>query len=135
MTNPFTIEEIAFFKSMYENKDNIMVGAKPETEEDMTLEATVEKKINRFKEVSQNRSFYISDSVFFKFKAFCNIQKSVTNKQLMELALVELMEKFEADKTELEVAYQEVISENEKIKNKNIAKKKDEAVDDDRFCD
>lgn len=135
MTNPFSMEEVSFFKSIYENKGSMTIGAKSETEEDMTLEATVEKKVNRFKEVSQNRSFYISDSVFFKFKAFCNIQKSVTNKQLMELALIELMEKFEADKTELETAYQEVLKENERIKNKNITKKKDEAIDEDRFCD
>ncbi|MFT8347342.1 hypothetical protein [Clostridium saccharoperbutylacetonicum] len=135
MTNPFTIEEIAFLKDIYGNKDSIMVGAKAETDEDMTLEATVEKKINRFKEVSQNRSFYISDNVFFRFKAFCNIQKSVTNKQLMELALIELMEKFQVDKSELEMAYKEVLRDNEKIRNKNTAKKKDEAIDDDRFCD
>lgn len=153
MTNPFSVEEVAFFKSLYENKDSMIVGAKADTEEDMTLEATVEKKINRFKEVSQNRSFYISDNVFFKFKAFCNIQKSVTNKQLMELALVELMEKFSVDKTELEIAYQEVLKENERMKNEILAKKKeklekgekvneiiivqkdDEAVNEDIYCD
>lgn len=135
MTNPFTIEEITFLKDMYANKDSIGVVAKSEAEEDLTLEETVNRKIGSFKEVSQNRSFYISDNVFFKFKAFCNIQKNVTNKQLMELALVELMEKFPVDKTELEIAYKEVLEENEKIRNKNIAKKKDEAVGDDRFFD
>lgn len=125
-------EEVEFVKSLYNNKDKMNLE---EVEKEMTLEDTVEKKINRFKEVSQNRSFYISDNVFFKFKAFCNIQKSVTNKQLMELALVELMEKFPMDKAELEIAYQEVLKENDRIKSKNTAKKKDEAVDDDRFCD
>ncbi|MDR3598715.1 hypothetical protein [Clostridium sp.] len=135
MTNPFTAEEIAFFKNLYENKDSIIIGSKEETEEGMTLEKTVNKKIGSAKEVSQNRSFYISDNIFFHFKAFCNIQKSVTNKQLMELALIELMEKFEVDKTKLEMAYQEVLKENEKIRNKNISKKKDEAVDEDRFFD
>lgn len=152
MTNPFTIEEIAFLKDICGNKESIMVGVKAETDKDMTLEATVNKKIGSAKEVSQNRSFYISDNVFFHFKAFCNIQKSVTNKQLMELALVELMEKFPVDKTELEIAYQEVLKENERIKNEILAKKEeklkkgekvketitvqkdDEAVDEDIFC-
>lgn len=135
MTNPFNIEEIAFLKSLYENKDSLILGSKSETEEYITLEATVNRKIGSAKEISQNRSFYISDNIFFHFKAFCNIQKSVTNKQLMELALIELMEKFEVDKAELELAYQEVLRDNKKIRTKNIAKKKDEAVDEDRFFD
>ncbi|NMF06875.1 hypothetical protein ACUH7Y_00860 [Clostridium beijerinckii] len=153
MTNPFTTEEVAFFKSLYENKDNIVIGFKAETDEDTTLEGAVNRKIGSSKEVSQNRSFYISDSIFFHFKAFCNIQKSVANKQLMELALVVLMEKFPVDKTELEIAYQEVLKENERMKNEILAKKKeklekgetvkkndtikkdDEAVNEDIYCD
>ncbi|MFL0163964.1 hypothetical protein [Candidatus Clostridium helianthi] len=95
IANPFTTEEIRFIQMLYIEKNSVMI--KEDTHEDqkeLTIVEAVDKRIGSAKEESQNRSFYVSNSVFIKFKAYCQAQKSVSNKQLMELAIIELMEKY-----------------------------------------
>jgi hypothetical protein len=116
IANPFSTDEICFIKELFTNKDRVkMSEVKAEENGEMTIEEAVSVKVGSSKEDSQNRSFYISNAVFEQFKNYCKAQKNLSNKQILELALINLMEQYP-------VSLDAVIKEDKPIKSKKDTK-------------
>lgn len=88
IANQFTEQEIVYLKSLCKNKSSDRDNKK------LTLEEAVDKKVSRDRKRYSNKSLYLDTEIFKEITTFSNKYEGVSKKEIITLALIELMERY-----------------------------------------